>query len=42
MTNLASAFPTRPLKLAKTGIVPGIFSYLGGLLLLGIGGFIAV
>ncbi|GLQ11671.1 hypothetical protein GCM10007913_36030 [Devosia yakushimensis] len=42
MTDLASAFPTRPLKLAKTGIVPGIFSYLGGLLLLGIGGFIAV
>lgn len=42
MTDLASAFPTRPLKLRKTGIVPGIFSYLGGLLLLGIAGFIAV
>ena len=42
MTDLASAFPTRPLKLRKTGIVPGIFSYLGGLMFLGIAGFIAV
>lgn len=42
MTDIASAFPTRPLKLGKTGIVPGIFSYLGGLMLLGIAGFIAI
>lgn len=42
MTDLAAAFPKRPLKLRKTGVLPGIFSYLGGLLLLVIAGIIAV
>lgn len=39
MLDLASAFPKRPLKLHKTGQMPGIFSYLFGLALLGLAGF---
>jgi len=39
MLDLASAFPKRPLKLHKTGLLPGIFSYIFGLALFGLAGF---
>lgn len=39
MLDLASAFPKRPLKLHKTGLLPGVFSYFFGLALLGLAGF---
>lgn len=39
MLDLASAFPKRPLKLHKTGLLPGVISYIFGLALLGLAGF---
>jgi hypothetical protein len=39
MLDLAASFPRRPLKLHKTGLLPGIISYFSGLLLLGLAGF---
>lgn len=42
MTDYPYALPTRPLALRRTGIIPGIFSYLGGLLLLAVFVFLCI
>ena len=42
MTDVITSFPNRPLKLHRTGIWPGVLSYLGGLLLLAVAAFIGI
>src|SRR6188768_842764 len=42
LSDLSASFPNRPLKLHRTGIWPGILSYLGGLLLLALAIFLGV
>ena len=42
MTDLSQSFPTRPVKVKRSGVWPGIFSYLGALLLGALAVFIAV
>lgn len=42
MTDLASVLPNRPIRVKKTGVWPGIFQYLGTLMLLGVASFIAI
>ncbi|MBA1349813.1 hypothetical protein [Rhizobium sp. WYCCWR 11146] len=40
MTDLNQALPNRKIRLRKTGVWPGVFFYLGGMMLLAVAGFI--
>ncbi|WSG77255.1 hypothetical protein U8P80_26620 (plasmid) [Rhizobium beringeri] len=42
MTDLNQALPNRKIRIRKTGVWPGVFFYLGALMLLGVAGFIGV
>lgn len=42
MTDLNQALPNRKIRIRKTGVWPGVFFYLGGLMLLAVAGFIGV
>ena len=42
MTDLNQALPNRKMRIRKTGVWPGVFSYLGGLMMLALAGFIGV
>ena len=42
MTDLSQAFPTRPVKVKRSGVWPGILAYLGALMLGAVAAFIAI
>ncbi|WP_172746735.1 hypothetical protein [Neorhizobium sp. T25_13] len=42
MTDLNQVLPDRKIRIRKTGVWPGVFSYLGGLMILAVAGFIGV
>jgi len=42
MTSLDALLPNRPIKIKRTGVWPGIFRYLGGLMLVGLAAFFGI